>query len=262
MVRGIARFREHFADHADRYVLIGGAAIDVLMDDAGLTFRATKDLDVVLLVESLDAEFGTVFWEFIKAGEYVHRHGSRGEACFYRFHTPGDESYPHMIELFTRRAGCIELPPEALVAPLPIADEISSLSAILLDDAYYEFVREGVRFVEGVPLLGPEHLIPLKARAWVDLTRRRNAGERVQGDDIKKHRADVVRLYQLIAPSVRVALPDTIAADLADFLGRAYSEGYDPAVLNLRDTGIEDVIVTLRSVYGLDGAGGRGASRA
>ncbi len=34
---GLDRFRERFAAHADRYLLIGGAA--------GLPFRATKDLD-------------------------------------------------------------------------------------------------------------------------------------------------------------------------------------------------------------------------
>ncbi|MBE0417836.1 MAG: nucleotidyl transferase AbiEii/AbiGii toxin family protein [Coriobacteriia bacterium] len=252
MVRGIVRFREHFADYTDRFVLVGGAAVDVLMDRAGLTFRATKDLDVVLLVESLDAEFGAVFWEFIKAGEYEHRHKSRGEACFYRFHTPKDESYPHMIELFARRKGVVEMPAEAVVAPLPVAEEVSSLSAILLDDIYYEFVRRGARVVEGVPLLGPEYLIPLKAHAWLDLTRRRDVGESIQGDDIKKHRADVVRLYQLISPTARVLLPAEIAADLADFLGRAYADGYDPAVVRVRDTNIEEVVLALRAVYGLD----------
>lgn len=106
--------------------------------------------------------------------------------------------------------------------------------------------------VEGVPLLGPEYLIPLKAHAWLDLTRRRDVGESIQGDDIKKHRADVVRLHQLISPTARVLLPAEIAADLADFLGRAYADGYDPAVVRVRDTSIEEVVLALRAVYGLD----------
>lgn len=58
MVRGLDIFRRHFEAFADRYVLIGGTAATIAMADAGLEFRATKDLDIVLVVEALDAEFG------------------------------------------------------------------------------------------------------------------------------------------------------------------------------------------------------------
>ena len=36
MVRGLDLFRAHFRDFADRYVLIGGTACDLVMDEAGL----------------------------------------------------------------------------------------------------------------------------------------------------------------------------------------------------------------------------------
>ena len=62
MVRGLDVFRRRFAGLEDRYVLIGGTAVDIAMDDAGLPFRATKDLDIVLHVESLDVEFARLFW--------------------------------------------------------------------------------------------------------------------------------------------------------------------------------------------------------
>ena len=48
MVRGLDVFREYFAGHADQFVLIGGTAATLAMEDAGLEFRATKDLDIVL----------------------------------------------------------------------------------------------------------------------------------------------------------------------------------------------------------------------
>ena len=57
MVRGLDLFREHFKDFADRYVLIGGTACDLIMSNVGLQFRATKDLDIVLCIESIDREF-------------------------------------------------------------------------------------------------------------------------------------------------------------------------------------------------------------
>ena len=43
----------------------------VAMDAAGLEFRATKDLDIVLCVEALDATFVTAFWTFVDSGGYV-----------------------------------------------------------------------------------------------------------------------------------------------------------------------------------------------
>ncbi len=45
MVKGLDLFREHFAEHTDQYVLIGGTAATLAMEVAGLEFRATKDLE-------------------------------------------------------------------------------------------------------------------------------------------------------------------------------------------------------------------------
>lgn len=50
MVFGVDRFRAHFAGHEHQYVLIGGATCELIMDEPGLDFRATKDLDIVLVV--------------------------------------------------------------------------------------------------------------------------------------------------------------------------------------------------------------------
>lgn len=58
MVKGLDIFRAWFADHADQYILIGGMAASLAMEEAGLDFRATKDLDVVLHVEALTPAFG------------------------------------------------------------------------------------------------------------------------------------------------------------------------------------------------------------
>lgn len=44
MVRGLDIFRDHFASHVDQFVLIGGTAATLAMEQVGLPFRATKDL--------------------------------------------------------------------------------------------------------------------------------------------------------------------------------------------------------------------------
>ena len=51
MVTGIESFREKFRDFSDCYTVIGGAACDILMEEADLDFRATKDIDLILILE-------------------------------------------------------------------------------------------------------------------------------------------------------------------------------------------------------------------
>ncbi|MDD2534807.1 MAG: hypothetical protein PHC86_08950 [Eubacteriales bacterium] len=57
MVRGIQFFKDYFAGYEDQYAIIGGTACDLLFGEAGLTFRATRDLDIVLIVEMLEPKF-------------------------------------------------------------------------------------------------------------------------------------------------------------------------------------------------------------
>jgi hypothetical protein len=61
VIKGLDKFREYFASHTDQYVLIGGGACDLLFDAAGLDYRVTSDLDVVLCVEIVDANLATTF---------------------------------------------------------------------------------------------------------------------------------------------------------------------------------------------------------
>lgn len=66
MVVGVDRFREYFRDFQGSYVLIGGVAASIAMEELGEEFRLTKDLDIVLVVEALDRAFVGQFWKFIK----------------------------------------------------------------------------------------------------------------------------------------------------------------------------------------------------
>lgn len=76
MVRGLDIFRKRFAAYVDQYVLIGGTAATLTMEEAGLEFRATKDLDIVLHVEALTPAFGEAFWTFVEDGGYEIRQAS------------------------------------------------------------------------------------------------------------------------------------------------------------------------------------------
>ena len=60
MVKGLDTFQKYFADYEEQYVLIGGAACDILFESNEVNFRATRDLDMVLIVEALTPEFGSL----------------------------------------------------------------------------------------------------------------------------------------------------------------------------------------------------------
>lgn len=203
MVSGFTTFREWFQGFEEQYVVIGGTACDLLMEEEELTFRATKDIDVVLIVESMTKEFGQKFWEYIKEAGYEHQNKSTGVAQFYRFSSPKSREYPYMIELFSKKPEFLVLEEDAVLTPLPVDEEISSLSAILLNDAYYDLLKSGQVVIGGIPVLKAECLIPFKAKAYLDLTERKKKGEKVDSKNIRKHKNDVFRLTGLIKAETR-----------------------------------------------------------
>ena len=249
MVRGLETFRAWLGAYAGQYVLIGGAACDLLMNDAGLAFRATKDLDIVLCVEALETDFVVAFWEFVKAGQHEVQQDSAGKARYYRFSKPKDGKYPYMLELFSRKPDGLYLPDGCHLTPIPVDEEVSSLSAILLDDDYYIFLHSGKRMMDGVPIVGPEQLVPLKARAWLDLTARKRNGEAIDATTITKHKNDVFRLYQLLDPDLEIIAPATVSEDMDAFLGAMRSEKVDLKNLGIRGQTLAGILEELRRMF-------------
>lgn len=147
-----------------------------------------------------------------------------------------------MIELFTRKLDAIQLPEDAVLTPLPMDEDISSLSAILLDDDYYEFV-------DGVTVLDAAYLIPFKAKAWMDLTDRKAAGEHVDSKNIKKHKNDVFRLTELIDPTAKVVAPQGVYADIQEFVQRMKNENVDIKQLGLVGRTKEKILEELKAMY-------------
>jgi hypothetical protein len=220
MIRGLATFSERFAAHAEKYVLIGGSACHEWLAREGLVFRATKDLDVVLVIEVLDADFVAALRKFVDGGGYERRERAPGQPELHRFSKPTGDDYPQMLELFSRRPGTIDLADDQRVVPMAVPDAAASLSAILLDDEYYNLiVTHRAMTAEGLPVATPTALIPLKARAWLDLTgRKAGAPEAIDQRDIDKHRTDVFRLAATLPGEPGPDLPASIKVDLKRFL--------------------------------------------
>ena len=254
MVRGLGIFQEWFAAYADQYVLIGGTAASLTMEEAGLTFRATKDLDIVLHVEALTPAFGEAFWKFIEAGGYDIRQASdTGKPIFYRFQTPADDRYPVMVELFARAPDGLHPTEGSQLTPIPLDESVASLSAILLDESYYAFIMAGRREVSGLPWVGEDRLIPLKAIAWLDLTARKEQGAKVDAKVVRKHLNDVLRLSQLLAPATRIPLDKKICDDMTRFLTLVGADRYiDPKALQLGNIAVAELVARIAQAYEIE----------
>jgi len=87
----------------------------------------------------------------------------------------------------------------------------------LLDDDYYEFMKTGVSLSYGIPVLGAAHLIPFKAKAWLDLKERKAQGSQVDSKNIRKHKNDILKLSALLHVDFKLTLPSTVLNDMRRF---------------------------------------------
>ena len=138
-----------------------------------------------------------------------------------------------------------------MLSPLPIDEDISSLSAILLDEDYYNFLRSGRVQVSGITILDVPYLIPFKAKAWLDLTQRRAQGEQVDSRNIRKHKNDVFRLSELLDQKIEPPdkVSDAIKADMQEFINCMVDEEVNLKQLDIRDKSKEQILDELRQIY-------------
>jgi hypothetical protein len=243
MVIGIDKFREYFKDFPGSYVIIGGTACDIIISAAGLTPRATKDIDIILIIEALTPAFVRHFWTFIKEGNYEKCEKSAEERKYYRFLKPVSFHFPYQIELFSRKPDVLDLEGEPHLTPIPVDDDLSSLSAILLNDTYYRFTIDNSIQEDDLNRASTEALICLKARAFLEMQERKEKGVLVDERHIRKHKADVFRLILLLASDKVTVLPDSIKADMQLFVEKVKDLLPGPAVFKEMGAANIDVIL-------------------
>lgn len=228
---GLKLFQNTFRGYESQFILIGGMATYLATEEAGLSLgRTTKDLDIVLIVEALDVSFAKSFWGFIKAGGYENKMKGDDGRQFYRFSQPKTSEYPKEIELFSRKQDILLDGEPGDIAPIKFDDKVSSLSAILLDEGYYELIRRGLR--DGMCWADAATLIPLKAKAWLDLRQRSENGATIDSKKIRKHLRDVILLLATMPETQKVSIPASIQADIHEFISQAAKE-----VVDLRELG-------------------------
>ena len=249
MVYGIEKFKEYFSDYTGQYVFIGGTACSILLEEIGTDFRATKDLDIVLIIEELQGDFTNTFWRFIEDGGYAHKERSTGKEQFYRFSKPNKTGFPSVIELFSRKPDGLILRNQTQLTPIPTEDNVASLSAILLNDEYYDVLIKGKTVVEGYSVLGIEYIILFKIRAWLDLMERKASGEQVDAKNLNKHKNDIFRLLINVSPTIKIHLNDEVKSDLKRFFDEISNEKIDLKNLGIRSISQQELIGCMMEIY-------------
>lgn len=194
IVDGIGIFEKTFSKYKDSFVIIGGAACRATLSEGRYTPRKTKDIDMVLVLENLDKDFIDAFWSFIKAGNYKcatrKDNDVRKKYVLYSFYDSLPE-YPAQIELLSRPVDGLGNPEEHNIEAI-MMDDASYLSAIILEQDYYNYLISHTEEKNGLRYASVDSLICLKALAYLNLREDKKNGIHVNDDDFKKHRRDVV----------------------------------------------------------------------
>ena len=176
---------------------------------------------MTVIVENMTPSFAKRFWEFVKEAGYrpEKRKQIEGEPAkyeLYRF-VDGKTGYPEMIELLSRHPDILGEPSNLVIEPLPIDGDVSSLSAIIMDDDFYHFTIKHSKLTDGVRHADSAALVCLKTRAYLNLLQDKAEGKHVNSKDIKKHRSDVLKNVVIITDE-SISAPMAIVDCVKDFV--------------------------------------------
>ena len=238
-MEGLDKFREAFKDFSDNYVIIGGTACDITMSGTEVRPRATHDIDMIIVVERMTPQYGERFWQFIREAGYrpeksKAKEGESPKYEMYRF-VDGNPGFPEMIELLSRHPDALGEPKGLTIEPLPIDGEQSSLSAIIMDDDYYQFTIEHSLLTDEIRHADSAALVALKTRAYLNLIQDKQNGKHVNSKDIRKHRSDVLKNVVIMTED-EIPAPISIVECVKEF------------VVSIRNDWEELVIPTAKSL--------------
>lgn len=197
---------EYMQQYGDDYILIGGNACVLNFENIGANFRATVDLDIVLITESTNDQFYEHLWEYILEHGYegkVYR-GSNAGGSAYRFIQPEDNRAPNVpaqIELFSRKPDYFDAvlaKKRPHITPIRTGQGISNFSAILLDDDVYEFIRSSRTILKDISTVNLECLFGLKSVAWHSNQILFEENKIKDKNTVLKHPQDMIRIANVI----------------------------------------------------------------
>ena len=212
MINGLDKFREYFKMYNTDYVIIGGLATVLALKDYGYLTRATKDIDLVVISKDNEA-FLKHLVNFIKEGDYTtkERTDKPNRNNLFRFEDPKNKDFPVKIELFASYSENSEITTGTRIIPIHTPEYYDSISAILLEEDYFNLIKTHAELNDGLRLAPPELLILLKLHAHLNLM----DGQTESYDN--KHLKDVIRLLPYLDEDLPVHIKDKPAEDYLKF---------------------------------------------
>ncbi len=212
MIQGIDKFKEFFQGYEENYIIIGGLATAMVMNDLGFIFRATKDIDLVVLSNNNEAFLKRVL-HFIEEANYKtkQRTDNPSRHNLFRFCDSEDRTYPEQLELFAIHDENSSIASNRHIIPIKTPEFYSYLSAILLDKDYYDLLIKHSTNIEGLHVATAEILIPLKIHAHLNLINTQHHYD-------NKHIKDIIRLCTVLDGEEKVQLRGRPSIDFKNFL--------------------------------------------
>ncbi|ENP3611606.1 hypothetical protein ACDC01_004623 [Salmonella enterica] len=204
----------YLGSYTNDYVLIGGNACVLNFEKIKVEFRATADLDIVLIVDNENDKFYAHLCNYLVENGYtggLYR-CKENDSCAYRFTLKGPQKVerPKIIELFSKKPDYFDADKSEKLHITPIETEegISNLSAILLDDEVYNFVIKHKCKIDNVSTVNLHCLFGLKSIAWHNNEVLYSEGK-VKEVNVYKHPADMVRIATVLEENT-YSYPKTI----------------------------------------------------
>ena len=154
-----------------------------------------------------------------------------------------------MIELFSKLPNEFGLSFNGGLTPIHIDDSIVSLSAILLNDDYYNLLLKGKSTVDGFSLIEIETVILFKIKAWLDMKERKEVGDDIDTKNIKKHKNDVFRLLANVSPESRIEVSEEIQNDVMKFIEQLKEDKPDLKNLGIRSASFDEMLEILSDIF-------------
>lgn len=211
---GLEFLSDYMKDYQSEYILIGGNACALNFNNEGVEFRATVDLDIVLIIESTGDEFFRRLINYLVDNDYEGKkfNGPNGEmtgGSAYRFTLPEEKKgkeHPTQIELFSKKPDYFD--PEKVkndrlhITPIETAMGISNFSAILLDDELYDFIQKSKITIQDISTVSLECLFGIKSIAWHSNQKLFDENKDIKPENIFKHPSDMLQIVSIIDPQV------------------------------------------------------------
>jgi hypothetical protein len=113
------------------------------------------------------------------------------------------------------------------------------------------FRKNFENYTENFVVIGGTACFLSMAKAFLDLSERREKGENIDSRDISKHRNDIFRLTMIADPEFKTDIPEKISDDMKVFIEKMKTETVDLKSIGIKGISKESIMERLMQVVAL-----------